>query len=423
LLTGMTPASHGRVGYQDYVPWNYENTLAGTLTDAGYQTQAVGKMHFYPERSQVGFQNVILHSPTGIVRMARQHGRNPDLVDDYLPWLRQQLGRDATYFDHGIDSNSYVARPWDKPEHTHPTNFVATQAADFLRRRDPRKPFFLFTSFNAPHPPYDPPAWAFEQYRDAAMPDPPVGDWADHFDQLADPANPSAWAAQIGEPALQRARAGYYGHMSHVDQQIAYLLAELDHHGLADNTYVCFLSDHGEMLGDHHLFRKGFPYEGSTRIPMIITGPGIAPGQVRDELVELRDVMPSVLDAADVGIPDTVEGASFIGLARGASEPGWRADLHGEHVMFGESQQWLTDGRTKYVWFSGSGHEQLFDLVEDPDETRDLANQPAMASVLEHWRARLAAELHDREEGFTDGRRLVTGRPVSPSLSHVRTSR
>ncbi|WP_216853311.1 arylsulfatase [Phytoactinopolyspora halotolerans] len=418
LHTGMSAASHGRVGYQDHVPWNYQVTLAGELTRAGYQTQAVGKMHVYPERSQLGFQNVILHSPTGIVRMARQRGLDPDLVDDYLPWLRQQLGRDATYFDHGIDSNSYVARPWDKPEHTHPTNFVATQAADFLRRRDPRKPFFLFASFNAPHPPYDPPAWAFEQYLDLPMPEPPVGDWVDRFAAQTDSANPSAWVADVDDRTLRRARAGYFGHMSHVDQQIAFLLAELEHHGVRDNTYVCFVSDHGEMLGDHHLFRKGFPYEGSARIPALLAGPGLAGGAVRDEVVELRDVMPTLLECAGVEIPATVEGRSLLGPARGVEEP-WREYLHGEHVMFGESQQWLTDGRTKYVWFSGSGHEQLFDLQTDPAETHDLAGGPSSAQMLGRWRERLVRELSGRHEGFTDGRRLIPGRPVSACLPHA----
>jgi arylsulfatase len=424
LHTGMTPASHGRVGYQDYVPWDYDVTLAGELTRAGYQTQAVGKMHVYPERSQLGFQNVILHSPTGIVRMARQQGRDPGLVDDYLPWLRQQLGRDATFFDHGIDSNSYVARPWDKPEHTHPTAFVATQAADFLRRRDPRKPFFLFASFNAPHPPYDPPAWAFEQYLDREMPDSPVGDWVELFARHAKPADPTAWVADVDAATLQRARAGYYGHMTHVDHQIAYLLAELEHHGVRENTYVCFISDHGEMMGDHHLYRKGFPYEGSARIPLLFAGPGVPGGSVRDELVELRDIMPTLLECAGVDLPASVEGKSFLGRVRGeGSLPGadspWRGDLHGEHVMFGESQHWLTDGHTKYVWLSGSGHEQLFDLVADPEEARDLARDPSAADTLARWRARLVTELDGREEGFTDGQRLIPGRPVRACLTHV----
>ncbi|ACQ79559.1 sulfatase [Beutenbergia cavernae DSM 12333] len=416
LMTGLRPATHGRVGYADHVAWDYPTTLAGEFTRHGYQTQAVGKMHVSPERAQLGFQNVVLHSPLGIVRSARERGQDPDLVDDYLPWLRLRLGRDATFFDHGIDSNSWVARPWDKPEHLHPTNFVASESADFLRRRDPTKPFLLFASFNAPHPPFDPPAWAFEQYLETDMPDPPVGDWAEAFDPWANSADPTALVGTIPPDLLQRARAGYYGHMTHVDQQINFLLEELSHRGLRDNTLVCFLADHGEMLGDHHLFRKGFPYEGSARIPMILSGPGVPAGQVRDDVVELGDVMPTLLDAAGLPVPDVVQGRSFLPATLDRAEP--RAWLHGEHTLLGQSFQWLTDGHEKYVWWSGTGREQLFDLDSDPTESHDLAPSPGASARLERWREVLVGELRGREEGFTEGGRLVVGRPVRPTLRH-----
>lgn len=364
----------------------------------------------------MGFQNVILHSPLGIVRMARSRGIDPDLIDDYLLWLRQQLGRDATYFEHGLDSNSYIARPWDKPEHVHPTNFVAAQAADFLRRRDPTKPFFLFASFNAPHPPYDPPAWAFDQYLDAPMSAPPVGDWADTFANRANAHNSTSFVGDIDPRLLRRARAGYYGHMSHVDQQVSALLEALEQHGVRQNTYICFLADHGEMLGDHHLFRKGFPYEGSARIPMLLAGPGISPGTVCDRLVELGDVMPTLLEYAGQPIPAEVEGRSFLPLAHG-DHVEWRETLHGEHTLFGQSIQWLTDDREKYVWFSENGYEQLFDLKDDPQELR---NRAPHSDRLVHWRGQLIERLVGREEGFTDGRVLVPGRPVQPTLRHLR---
>lgn len=422
MYTGTKATTHGRVGYQDYVPWEYPVTVASEFTRHGYQTQAVGKMHVYPERSQMGFQNVVLHSPLGIVRMARQRGLDPDSIDDYLPWLRQQLGRDATYFDHGVNSNSYIARPWDKPEHTHPTNFVASQAADFLRRRDPRKPFFLFVSFNAPHPPYDPPAWAFEQYLNQPMPDPPVGDWVAAFDAYASSNNPLSYVGDIDRRLLQRARAGYYGHMTHVDQQVSFLMETLAHYGFTDTTYVCFLADHGEMLGDHHMFRKGFPYEGSARVPMLLAGPrdsGIMPGAVSDRLVELRDVMPTLLDCAGLPVPDHVEGRSFLPLARG-EDLAWREMLHGEHVSLGQSLQWMTNGQEKYIWLSGTGREQLFDLREDPQERHDLSVDPDSADHLAWWRKALIEELRGREEGFVEADQLVPGRTVHQLLHHLR---
>jgi len=419
LFTGLGQRSHGRVGYREGVPWDYPTTLAGEFTRHGYQTQAIGKMHVYPQRSQVGFQNVILHD--GPLPYARRQNPNYDMVDDYLPWLRQQLGRDADDWDHGVFCNSYVARPWDKPEHVHPTNFVVSQALDFLRRRDPRKPFLLYLSFHRPHPPYDPPAWAFEQYLYQAMPEVPVGDWVDMFADQRRPHRHDAFFAQVPPHILQRARAGYYGLQTHIDHQINRLLEALRVFDLYDNTYFCFVADHGELLGDHHMFRKYFPYEGSARVPLILRGPhdcGIRRGAVCDPLVELRDVMPTLLDCAGLPIPEGVEGRSLLPLARG--EGGQVRDiLHGEHPILGQSVHWVTDGHEKYIWFSGTGQEQLFNLDDDPQELHDLALQPASADRVAYWRGALIAELAGREEGFTDGERLITGRPPVPVLAHV----
>jgi arylsulfatase len=114
-----------------------------------------------------------------------------------------------------------------------------------LRRRDTSKPFFLFASFNAPHPPFDPPQWALEQYLDAPMPGPPVGDWVDAFSAYANPHDPTTLVGDIDPQLLRRARAGHYGHMSHVDHQVNFLLETLAQYGVRENTYVCFLSDHG----------------------------------------------------------------------------------------------------------------------------------------------------------------------------------
>jgi len=158
---------------------------------------------------------------------------------------------------------------------------------------------------------------------------------------------------------------------------------------------------------------------------MLLAGPpdgGVKPGGVYDDaLIELRDVMPTLLEVAGLPVPDTVEGQSFLPIARGEPPAAWRTHLHGEHVRDDESIQWLTDTHQKYVWFSGSGREQLFDLTADPHELHDLARSGHdVASMLSPWRRILMDELEGREEGFTDGERLIPGRPVHPCLSHIR---
>jgi arylsulfatase len=421
LFTGLTQESHGRVGYKDGVDWDYPVTLAGELTAAGYQTQAIGKMHVYPERSQMGFQNVILHD--GYLHFSRRkHAHAPEMVDDYLPWLRREVGPRADYFDHGVNCNSMVARPWDKEEYLHPTNWAVGEAIDFLRRRDPRKPFFLFLSFHRPHPPLDPPAWAFEQYIHREMPDVPVGDWVGHFDAWRDPYRHDLSVGPIDREVLRRARAAYYGQLTAIDHQLNRFFEALADWSVLDESYVLFTADHGELLGDHHLHRKTVPYEGSARIPFLLRAPrsaGLARGSVCEEPVELMDVMPTLLDIAGAPIPSTVEGRSCLPLARGERVP-WREYLHGEHTYQGnQSVQYLTDGRKKYVWFSGDGTEQYFDLVADPQELHDLAREERCRDEVAMWRARLVEALAGREEGFTDGKALVPGRPVSPCLRSV----
>ena len=404
LMTGLSQRSHGRVGYADGVPWEHRETLPKAFGDAGYQTQAIGKMHISPPRARAGFDHVLLHD--GYLHHARRETSSLDEIDDYVPWLRGQLGHEVDCTEHGIGCNSFVARPWDKPERTHPSNFVAQEGIRFLTRRDPTSPFFLYLSFHRPHPPYDPPRWAFDQYRDVDMPDPPVGDWASLWAPYAQPHNPARRSGAATPAQQRRAMAGYYGHMTHIDQQIHRFFEALDEHGVLQDTVLCFVSDHGEMMGDHHLFAKTLPYEGSARIPFFLTDlsrdPVIPAGRESLAVAELRDVMPTLLAAAGIDHDLALDGLD-LGTAPA------REYLHGEHVAFGQSIQWLTDGATKYVWCSQQGHEQLFDLDDDPQELHDLVGRSAYAEVLARWRARMVSELEDRPEGYSDGQALIAG--------------
>ena len=156
---------------------------------------------------------------------------------------------------------------------------------------------------------------------------------------------------------------------------------------------------------------------------MILQGPprsGIPRGAVRDQVVELRDVMPTLLDCAGLPVP-------AIGGGTQPPAPGAWGGCGLARTTFTASTPLSTSpcsgsptATEKYVWFSGSGHEQLFDLDDDPQELRDLARQPGNEARVRLWRARLIEELHGREEGFTDGARLIPGRPVQPCLSHIR---
>lgn len=179
LHTGREQSHHGRVGYEDNQPWNYTHTMAGELSKAGYYTQCVGKMHVHPLRNYLGFHNVELHD--GYLHCARYgsvpYRESQFVADDYFHWLKQELGTDADVTDTGLDCNGWVARPWTHEEKYHPTNWVTGRSIDFLRRRDPRIPFFLMASYLRPHPPFDAPRHYFDLYSGKDLRPPFVGSW------------------------------------------------------------------------------------------------------------------------------------------------------------------------------------------------------------------------------------------------------
>ncbi|MEV6283527.1 arylsulfatase [Kribbella sp. NPDC051770] len=424
LFTGQSQEAHGRVGYQEGVPFEaaHSVTVQGEFKKAGYHTQAIGKMHVWPERARLGFDDVVLHD--GFLHYARRTQRRDfGFFDDYVPWLRRQPGvsPDADYFDHGVNCNSVVARPWDKAEELHPTHWIGTQAVEWMYRRDPTKPFFLYLSFHRPHPPYDPPRWAFEQYDALPAYQQVLGDWESDWDEFRQDGDYQAAIGELPNRVVHRARAGYYGLMAQIDLQVNRIRESLAEFGLLEDTVIAFTSDHGEMMGDHRMFRKSVPYEGSAKVPFIVAGSrsdaSAVRGAVVDQVVELRDVMPTLLDLAGLPIPESVDGKSLAGFVRGEA-PEVREWLHGEHVYWDQSLQWVTDGRVKYVWGSAKGVEQLFDLVADPGELHNLVGEAPELRAL--WRGRLIQDLTGREEGFVEDGELVTGRPVTTILEHTR---
>lgn len=415
LHTGLTQESHRRVGYADGIRWEYPHTMAGELTKAGYYTQCVGKMHVDPLRNYLGFCHVELHD--GYLHYYRDpeipYRENQKQADDYFHWLKQEKGIDCDVTDTGLECNSWVARPWIYEEKYHPTNWVTDRSIDFLRRRDPDMPFFLFTSYLWPHPPFDAPQCYFDMYRNKELTPPVVGDWCDEealrargriFDSDTGPLDPEL---------VREMQIGYYACITHLDHQIGRLIQALVENKLYDDTIILFVSDHGELLGDHHLFRKSRAYQGSSRVPFLVSGGGFRPekpGSVKTDVVELRDVMPTVLEAAGVQIPDSVEGISLWNTAlKESGTPEVREYLHGEHTLGEASSHWIITRDEKYIWYSQTGEEQYFWIAEDPEELHNLIGSETAKERVEALRGLLIQELQDREEGFVREGRLVTG--------------
>lgn len=128
--------------------------------------------------------------------------------------------------------------------------------------------------------------------------------------------------------------------------------------------------------------------------------------------------MPTFLDAAGAEIPPSVEGQSLLPLCTG-KDTAWRSYIQGEQAFGEQSNHWVTDGSTKYIWYSQTGEEQLFDLSGDPHETVNLATNTVQEARLHEWRARLIQELEDREEEFVQDGKLMIGRKPVACLSHI----
>lgn len=411
LLTGLHPSTSGLVGY---APMRFSSpTLPGLLARAGYATVLVGRnMHQNPPNPDIGYQREILGSTY----------LSDDAYDRALLAAAPQSGGiRATLERLGLTTNFWQAKPWSLPDELHPTEWIAAQSRDVIANAKPDQPLFLTASFYAPHPPLFPPAKYFEKNHAAKLPPVARGDWV-KWDELSPDGDKNGHRIHLEGEKLRAAQAGYFGLIEHLDAQLAPLIAAFTARSERAGRpwIIVFTTDHGELLGDHGYFRKCEPYEGSANIPFIISASrdlNFTAGLRSYQPVCLEDIMPTLLALAGVPAPAPMDGVNLLPALRGETQS-IRAFLHAEHAnSYGPAQTFhsLTDGRLKYIWRPADGSEQLFDLERDPREEHDLARDPARSAEVAVWRGRMVQQLSGRPEGFSDGSRLIAGRPY-PSV-------
>ncbi|KYH39710.1 MAG: arylsulfatase [Candidatus Bathyarchaeota archaeon B26-2] len=396
MLRGRGSYYCGLIGYAG-VEWNERNSLAEVLARHGYHCINVGWRNLHPRRKLYGFHTVIPHD--------LREG-----MDDYMEWLREKAGPEAHEFGHGLNPNGWTARPWHLDERLHPVVWTVNKTLEQIRKRDPTRPFFVWCSFVRPHSPYDPPKPYWEMFIHRELPEIPVGDWAHKYD-VPNPGLPiTAWYGHLTPEQNRRMRAAYMAMVSFIDSQIGRMLTALQRDlRVLDDTLIIFTSDHGDMMGDHHLHRKTYAYEGSARIPFLVRYPKgwDLPTGTFKQPVGLQDVMPTILEAAGIRAVEGVTGRSVFAAIRGEQ---WREFIHGEHspcYSTQEAMHYLTDGREKYIWLPASDTELFFDLTVDRQERRNLAKDPAYRKRVDMWRNRLIELLAKRGDGFSDGERLI----------------
>lgn len=405
MLTGMSPWHHGMLGYGK-VAEHYPYEMPQMLRDLGYKTIGIGKMHWEPQNALHGFEMTLLDESGRV--------ESPNFMSDYRKWFNVQacgLNPDST----GIEWNAHQAGHYLLPEELHPTTWTGDQAVTLIKNYSSDQPLFLKVSFARPHSPYDPPQRYVDMYANSSIPNPAVGQWCKEMPLDEHPEKrPENFKANYGDEYAQNSRKYYYASITFIDDQVGRIIDELKRKGMYDNALICFVSDHGDMLGDHHLWRKTYAYEGSSAIPYIMKFPTTVKSQIKkgaviDEPVELRDLLPTYLAINDQPIPDAMDGLSLLELLKKGKKD-WRKYIDIEHsTAYWQENYWcaLTDGKIKYIWFFRTGQEQLFDLTKDPYELNDLSAEKKSAKKLELMRMAMAEHLQERGPEWVKDGQLV----------------
>ena len=414
MITGMYPSWHGcwtiGVKLPEDVP-----TVGDILGANGYHTALIGKAHLQPLASTPESPSLEAH-PTlrdldfwrgfhgpwyGFqhVEVARGHADEHLVGQHYAIWMEENgLDNWRDYFQAWPPDPQAPRRrhSWDLPEKFHYTTWTGERTIARIEDcADRRAPFFIHASFHDPHPPYlVPEPWA-SMYRPEEMAPgrvapgeisllPPhfrkTQEESPDFSMYRETYGPHGFHSHLRDEAeLRRDIAVYYGMISFLDHQVGLILDSLDRLGLSDNTLVLFSSDHGHFLGQHGLIAKGaFHFEDMLRVPTIVRFPGAIPaGGANSSLFSLVDLAPTFLAAAGIEPPGWMQGVNQL--------PCWTGDAPRcrDHVIVENRHEptrvhlrTYVDERYKVTVYRDHEYGELFDLAEDPGETRNLWDSP-----------------------------------------------
>lgn len=365
LLTGQWMSRHGNEAFAMFkTPW--AQTYPGLLRENGYWVGHVGKWH-----------------------------------NGAFPKDRFDFGR------------SYAGTHWIKKpnaEPVHVTQQNETDALEFLAKRPTDKPFCLTLAFFAAHAEdgnpkqYLPQPGSAKLYEDATIPIPATANEESMkrlppFLQLAANEGRVRWGWRFDTPdKYQTMMKNYYRLCTEVDATCGKVLAELKKQGVLENTLVIFTGDNGYFHGERGLADKWYPYEESIRVPLIVYDPRMsatAKGQTNGDFVLNVDIAPTILAAAKVAPPKTMQGRDFAPLYREAKQPDplWRDEFFYEHGIIGNknripASQALVQREAKYLYWPDFHYEEFFDLKADPQEQKNLIAEPARDKQLAEMKQR-----------------------------------
>lgn len=370
-----------------------EQLVPKLFADAGYSCGLSGKLHLsscHPSAAPVIERRIA----DGYAEFHWSHHPDADWpANEYDHWLREKGLKYARTSFHG---SSYVEAGM-VAEH-HQTTWCALKAAEFIEANaEFDRPWLFSVNFFDPHHPFDPPEELLQRYLEKldAIPLPEYVpgelDTKPRFQQID---HEGAYGGNAGLPydAMsdedhRLVRAAYWAMCDLVDQQVGRMLDALERTGQLNDTLVIFMSDHGEMLGDHGIYLKGpYFYEPAIHVPLILSWPGtIAAGRSVNDMTELVDLAPTLLEAAGLPSYPGMQGTSLWNmLLPGAAPPAPREDIYCEYY---NAMPWhknptaqatmVRTERYKLTVIHGLATGELYDLDQDPHETHNLWDDSA----------------------------------------------
>ncbi|MDF3130329.1 sulfatase-like hydrolase/transferase [Kiritimatiellaeota bacterium B1221] len=367
ITHGQYPSQTRCYGNGSNFPEDRE-TYMTALSRKGYRTHGVGKYHFAYADHDRTYEN------NGFDQRERQEEivRKPE-KDEYLTFIRENYPEVTD--PHGIRGDMYyMPQPSMLPQSAHPTQWVGDRAVKFIEeQKDSERPWFQYVSFVHPHPPFAPPSPWHKLYRDLDVPPPhrPEGFENNliHINHFQNRYKRFDKGTDIHRERMMRAY--YYASISFVDYQVGRILDALDEQGFTDNTLVLFTSDHGELLGDFGSVGKRSYHEPVCNVPLLLRGPGMVPGgNISTTPVSLIDITRTLLDTAGTGFDThTAEGENLVDFANRDSKDRTvftQLGSGGRAIYTAVTRRW------KFVYSAPDNRELLFDLEQDPGESRDL---------------------------------------------------
>lgn len=357
-----------------------EMTWARRLDHAGIPSTMLGKMDFCGDYQDGGFtDHRIIHRRPAWEQIPLPEPW-PARLDGYTRSdKRQHLLNAGPRPTHSLFEQT---GKWDSYDHDRQ---ITDWTLEYLRARgrEPSEgPWALYVGHLLPHWPYTIPDEYYDMYYpdhlefpfDARFPNETLHPALGHFQRALD-------LGEVTEDMLRRTIAAYYGMITCMDAMMGEILGELERLGFAENTYIIYTSDHGESLGEHGLFYKQCAYEGSVGVPLIVAGPDIPHGRRIDSPVTLVDMYPTIMDMAGLETEEDRPGESWLSLIRGEHRDLDYAfsEFHGN--FFRHDWFMLVRGDYKYTYYVNE-RSSLYNIVRDPQEMHDLAEDPACADVL-----------------------------------------